>query len=115
MARKRRSDRNHVIYLLTCGVTGRQYIGLTVARGRAYKKSAGIRWRAHVRNALQYNLQTLLCEAIRSSGPDAWSVQVFEVVRGKQAAHDRERELIAQRRPDLNMEGMGRKSTSRRV
>tara|TARA_A100001011_G_scaffold354543_1_gene397032 strand:- start:737 stop:1084 length:348 start_codon:yes stop_codon:yes gene_type:complete len=115
MARKRRNDRNHVIYLLTCSETNRQYIGLTVARGRAYKKSAAIRWRAHVRNATQYELQTVLYDAIRATGAEAWDIEVFEVVRGKQAAHDRERELIAQRLPALNMEGMGRKSTSRHV
>ncbi len=115
MARKRRNDRNHVIYMLTCEQTGHVYVGITVARGRAYKKSAGIRWRAHVRNATEYMYETLICQAIRRSGPEAWNVQVLEVVRGKQATHDRERELIAKMQPTLNMEGMGRKSTSRAV
>ena len=110
--RKRRNDRNHVIYMLTCEQTDRVYIGITVARGRAYKKSAGIRWQAHVRNATQYMYETLICQAIRSSGPEAWDIRVIEVVRGKQATHDREREIIAQIQPALNMEGMGRKSTS---
>ena len=34
------------------------------------------------------------------------------MIRGKQAVHDRERELIASIRPELNMEGLGRKINS---
>ena len=37
----------------------------------------------------------------------------MEVIRGKKEAHKRERELIAVLKPELNMEGMGRKVNSR--
>ena len=111
MARKRRNDRNHVIYQLTAP-TGERYIGITFARGRAFKRSAKIRFAAHTRNALDYGHDTLLCGAIRSHGPDSFRREILEIVRGKQNAHDRERELIRQLQPELNMEGMGRKVNS---
>ena len=111
MARKRRNDRNHVIYQLT-GPDGEKYIGVTFARGRAWKRSAKIRWEAHVRNALDYDRQNLLSVSIREHGVENFSREVLEIVRGKQNAHDRERELLQLIQPELNMEGMGRKVNS---
>ncbi len=111
MARKRRNDRNHVIYQLTAP-NGDRYLGVTFARRRAWKRSAKIRWEAHVRNAIDYNRQNLLSIAIREHGAENFTREVLEIVRGKQNAHDRERELISQVRPELNMEGMGRKVNS---
>ena len=111
MARKSRNDRNHIIYQLT-SPEGERYIGITFARGRAYKRSAKIRWEAHVRNAFDYDKQNLLSIAIREQGIDGFRREVLEIIRGKQAAHNRERELIATVQPELNMEGMGRKINS---
>ena len=107
--RKGRSDRNHVVYRLTCIPTGEVYYGLTVARGRAFKKSMMIRWKHHVRNALKYEKKTLLYDRIREYGPEAWQFEVVEVVRGKQPAHDIELGLIKLAVKALNMEGLGRK------
>lgn len=111
MARKKRNDRNHVIYQIT-SPTGERYIGITFARGRAFKRSAKIRWEAHVRNALSYDRKNLLSVAIREHGVEGFRREVLEIIRGKQNAHDRERELIATTQPELNMEGMGRKINS---
>lgn len=111
MARKRRNDRNHVIYMLT-SPEGERYVGVTFSRRRAFKRSAKIRWEAHVRNALDYDRQNLLSLAIRLHGPKSFTREVLEVVRGKQNAHDRERQLIRLLKPELNMEGMGRKVNS---
>jgi hypothetical protein len=111
MARKRRNDRNHIIYLLTAPNEER-YIGVTFARGRAWKRSAKVRWEAHVRNALSYDKQNLLSISIREHGVESFKREVLEIVRGKQNAHDRERELIQKLHPELNMEGMGRKKNS---
>ena len=116
MARKRRSDRYHLIYQLTAP-TGERYIGVTFIRGdsrsmKARNRSAAARFKAHCRNALDYDHKTLLSDAIRELGPDAFFKDIVEVVRGKQAVHDRERELIAELKPELNMEGMGRKINS---
>ena len=111
MARKRRNDRNHVIYQLTAP-NGDRYVGITFARGRAFKRSAKIRWEAHVRNAMDYGRMNLLSLSIREHGVENFKREVLEVVRGKQNAHDRERELIKIIEPELNMEGMGRKVNS---
>lgn len=111
MARKRRNDRNHVIYKLT-SPTGEEYIGITFARGRAFKRSAKIRFEAHCRNAFAYGHETLLCVSLRQWGREAFKREVIEIVRGKKNAHNRERELIAEYKPALNMEGMGRKINS---
>jgi len=113
MARKRRNDRNHVIYKLTAP-TGEEYVGVTFARGRAFKRSARIRFDAHCRNAFDYGHKTLLAMALLEHGRKGFNREVLEVVRGKQNAHDRERELIAVIQPALNMEGMGRKAPRRK-
>ena len=112
MARKKRNDRNHVIYKLTAP-TGEEYIGVTFARRRAFKRSARIRFDAHCRNAFDYGHDTLLSRSLRVHGRAAFAREVLEVIRGKQNAHNRERELIANIKPALNMEGMGRKSSSK--
>ena len=112
MARKRRNDRNHVIYQLTAP-NGDRYLGVTFARNRAWKRSTKIRWEAHVRNAFDYDRMNLLSIAIREHGTEGFTREVLEIVRGKQNAHSRERELIQLVQPELNMEGMGRKVNSK--
>ena len=74
--RKGRSDRNHVVYRLICTQTGETYYGVTVARGRAYKKSMLARWKHHVRNALVYGKETLLYDRLREVGPEAWKLEI---------------------------------------
>ena len=118
MARKRRKDRYHLVYQLTAP-TGERYIGVTFVRGdsrsmKARKKSGEARFGCHMRNALQYGHNTLLSEAIREHGAEAFEKEVLDVIRGKQETHNKERELIAMIQPELNMEGMGRKITSKR-
>ncbi len=117
MARKRRSDRYHLVYQLTAP-TGERYVGVTFVRGdsrsvKARNKSAEARFKAHCRNALDYDHKTLLCEAIRECGPDAFTKDILAVIRGKKETHAKERELIAEIMPELNMEGMGRKINSK--
>tara|TARA_B100000029_G_scaffold484592_1_gene536966 strand:- start:195 stop:449 length:255 start_codon:yes stop_codon:yes gene_type:complete len=81
---------------------------------KARKKSVEARFGCHMRNALQYGHNTLLSEAIREHGAEAFEKEVLDVIRGKQETHNKERELIAMIQPELNMEGMGRKITSKR-
>ncbi len=111
MARKRRNDRNHIIYQLTAP-NGDRYFGVTFARGRAYKRSTKIRFEAHCRNAFEYGHNTLIAESLREHGSKSFERDVLEIVRGKKNAHSRERELISMYNPELNMEGMGRKINS---
>ena len=105
MARKRRVDRNHVVYQITCDTTGERYVGITVANGRAYKRSVHNRWIKHVHRALTERAMLPLSEAIRSHGRDSFQHQILEVVRGKSAAHGRELKLIKEIKPELNQLG----------
>ena len=98
--RKARSDRNHIIYSLT--VNGQEYIGVTHVDKGKVNKSLDRRWRKHVGRAMTEGKMWKLCVAIRKHGPDKFHVGVLEIVRGKTAAHNRERELIRDRKPKLN-------------
>ena len=98
--RKSRSDRNHLIYRLS--VNDLDYIGVTYVQDRSPKRSLKRRWQKHVRRALTEGRSWKLCQAIREHGPDAFSVQVLEVVRGKELAHMVERTLIRDLKPSLN-------------
>ena len=96
--RKKRSDRNHVLYQLTIGQE--TYIGLTVAIGQAYLRSVKVRVQKHMSRAKKESKDWAICEALRSD--DVVQYEVLEVVRGRKAAHSRERELIAEWAPSLN-------------
>ena len=49
--RKKRSDRNHIIYKITCLKTKETYIGLTLQTGQKKIGSAKIRLKSHVSKA----------------------------------------------------------------
>lgn len=100
--RKKRSDRNHVIYRVTCTDTNDTYIGLTVAQNRAFLKSVKIRWQKHVSRARCEDKAWNFCTALRVLDDCEWTYEVLEVIRGRKPAHQRERQLIAQFEPSLN-------------
>jgi hypothetical protein len=100
MKRKSRTDRNHIVYSLAVGKL--EYIGVTYVQDRSPTKSLRRRWLKHVQRALTEQRDWALCKAIRKFGPDAFETEVLEVVRGKSAAHIRERELIRSTKPRLN-------------
>ena len=106
---KRRCDRNHAIYQIVCKPTGERYVGVTVARGRAFQRSVKTRWEGHVYHALVEGRNYPLQQRIKEHGPTAFSHELLCVIRGKQAAHDHERELIKNTSPELNVECTGRK------
>jgi hypothetical protein len=91
--RKRRSDRKHLIYVLTNTVTGDRYVGMTVCMDRSGKKSLEARWTRHVGRAFNQDLSWKLCENIRAHGPDVFKRQIVCFVRGKAAAHQLETEI----------------------
>jgi len=96
--RKKRNDRNYVLYQLT--VDEQTYIGLTVAVGQAFLRSVKVRVQKHISRAFKENKEWSLCEAIR--GADSIQYSVIEVVRGRKNAYQRERQLIAECQPKLN-------------
>jgi len=100
--RKLRSDRNHVIYQVTCMDTNDSYIGLTVAKGQAFLRSVKVRWQKHVSRAMKEDKQWAMCTFLRNNIEAEYRYEVIEVVRGRKAAHQRERELIGALSPSLN-------------
>lgn len=91
---KPRSDRNHIIYMITNTVTGEQYIGKAVMLGQAVNKTMKKRWQGHLRTAMIDCKPYLISESIRKYGPDAFAWEVIEIVRGTYEASAREAELI---------------------
>ena len=102
MNRKKRNDRNHVLYRVRCTDTGDTYIGLTVAIKSAYVRSVKIRFQKHISRAKKENKNWTMCKAIRNLWDKNWTYEVLEVIRGRKPAHARERVLIAKLKPTLN-------------
>lgn len=101
--RKRRSDRNHVIYLLRNTITQQDYIGLTALcyNGNS-KKTVQRRFLKHVQRAKTENKSWGLSRSIREYGISAFVVTVLHIVRGKAEAHKLETMLIKEKNPELN-------------
>ena len=102
MLRKKRSDRNHVLYRVICADTGDSYIGLTVAQGQAYVRSVKVRWQKHVSRAMKENKEWSFCSFLRNNIEAEYRYEVLEVISGRKSAHQRERELIVELEPSLN-------------
>lgn len=100
MMKKKRSDRNHVLYRLWVG--DETYIGLTVAQGQAYLRSVKVRVQKHLSRAKQEQKDWNLYAALRENEGITVQYEVLEVVRGRKPAHQRERQLIAEYAPTLN-------------
>ncbi len=98
MMRKKRNDRNYVLYRVSGH--GEDYIGLTVAVGRAFAKSVKVRVQKHISRAVREDKDWTFCQFLRDA--DTVEYEVLEVVRGRKAAYQRERELIAELAPSLN-------------
>lgn len=99
--RKRRTDRNHLVYRIS--VDEDSYIGVTVVSFNGNKaRTLKRRWQKHVQRALAEGHDWNLSRAIRKHGPEAFTVEIIQVVRGKKLAHSVERELIRQFNPNLN-------------
>jgi len=101
MIRKKRSDRNHVIYRMEMD-TGDSYIGLTVAQGAAYLRSVKVRVQKHMSRARKEDKNWNLYSFLRENENTSITYEVLEVVRGRKPAHQRERELISELNPTLN-------------
>ena len=105
--RKRRTDRNQVIYFIQDTVTLEYYIGLTAMefKGNVFK-TLRRRMQKHMQRAMTENKDWGLSRALRERGAERFVFGVVEVVRGKRPAHARETELINTLQPSLNTFGV---------
>ena len=104
--RKKRVDRNHVIYELN--VLGLTYVGVTAKTESTALKSAVTRANKHFYRAKTESKTWLLCEALRGlDNKGEIVVRVLEVVRGKAEAHKREVVLRREMEPALNTDCRG--------
>ena len=104
--RKKRTDRNHIIYELR--VAGGNYIGVTAKTETTINKSVLARAAKHFYRAKKEAKDWALCHALRSlNDKSEIEVLVHEVIRGKAAAHKREVELRRQLCPTLNTDTRG--------
>jgi len=104
--RKKRTDRNHIIYELR--INGLNYIGVTAKTEATINKSVLARAAKHFYRAKTESKNWLLCEALRSlNDKSEIEVLVHEVIRGKAAAHKREVEIRRALQPVLNTDTRG--------
>ena len=105
--RKRRTDRNQVIYFIQDVVTLEYYIGLTAVcyKGNV-RKTLTRRMQKHMQRALTEDKNWGLSRALRERGAERFVFGVIEVVRGKRPAQSRETELINTLQPALNTFGV---------
>ena len=104
--RKKRTDRNHIIYELV--VCGQRYIGVTAKTESTVLKSVKSRAAKHFYRAKTETKNWLLCAALRQlNSKEEIEIRVHEIIRGKAEAHKREVELRRQLRPELNTDVRG--------
>jgi len=105
--RKRRTDRNQVLYYIQDVVTQETYIGLTALafKGNVFR-TLRRRMQKHMQRALTERKNWGLSCALREHGAERFVFGVIEIVRGKRPAHARETELINTLRPELNTFGI---------
>lgn len=100
--RRKRNDRNYVLYQIVAEDTGDNYIGLTVATGRAFLRSVKVRVQKHMSRAKRENKDWAFCEFIRQNPDAALTYEVLDIVRGRKKAYEIERQYIEEFQPTLN-------------
>ena len=102
MYRKKRNDRNYIIYQMVSENTGDNYIGVTVATGRAFLRSVKVRVQKHMSRAKRESKNWTLCEFLRENPDSQITYEVIAVVRGRKKAYEIERQYIEEFQPTLN-------------
>lgn len=106
MTRKKREDRNHIIYELR--LADGNYIGVTAKTETTILKSVRARAAKHFYRAKTETKNWLLCAALRKlASKEEIDIVVHEIVRGKAAAHRREVEIRRAVMPTLNTDVRG--------
>lgn len=104
--RKKRVDRNHIVYELNVG--GLTYVGVTAKTESTAIKSAVTRANKHFYRAKTEGKDWLLCEALRGlDSKEDIVVRVLAVVRGKAEAHREEVRIRRELGPALNTDIRG--------
>ena len=107
ITRKRRTDRNQVIYYIQDTVTSDYYIGLTaMCFAGNVRKTLTRRMQKHMQRAVAERKDWGLSRVLREHGAERFVFGVIEIVRGKRPAHARETELINTLQPALNTFGV---------
>ena len=102
MNRKKRSDRNHIIYEIVNSENGKSYIGITAAIGRRFQYSAKLRLQKHFSRARREDKQWALYIDMREHEQEVYQLFIVDVVRGKALAHQIEVELLKEFQYELN-------------
>lgn len=97
--RKRRSDRNHQIYVILNRETGEEYIGITQG---STKKDLEVRIKQHIYRAYIQKSDWKLYQNIREYGLASFDFLKLTTIRGKKEVHLFERALIEIFNPALN-------------
>lgn len=100
--RKRRSDRNHIVYVITNKITKEKYVGIAACIDRAGTETLAARWCRHVGRAKLQGKSWKLCESIRSHGEESFKTEIKCFIRGKAEAHAYETKLRKTGRYALN-------------
>lgn len=107
MNRKKRSDRNHCVYVIENLITNERYIGITAADGRAFKASIMERFNKHISRAkCEHEKKYSLYENMREYGIQNFKISLICVIRGKSEAHEYESSLIHTGEYTLNTHGV---------
>ena len=104
--RKRRADRNHIIYELR--VPAGNYIGVTAKTASTVLKSVRARAAKHFYRAHTEGKNWALCVALRElEDKSQIEILVHAVIRGKAEAHKEEVRIRRAVRPNLNTDVRG--------
>lgn len=103
--RTARKDCCFVIYEWQSRVEGATYIGLTRKTENSPLQSVVKRWAKHESRAIhEPEKDWPLYRHLREGHTKGWRLVVIEVVRGRAEAYARERIIVKERRPTLNMQ-----------
>jgi len=106
MNRKKRIDRNHIVYELR--VPQGNYIGVTAKTESTVFKSVRARAAKHFYRAKSEDKTWSLCVALRQlNSKDEIEIIIHAIVRGKPDAHRREVEIRRAVKPTLNTDCRG--------